>query len=128
MGKSLIRLPTVVLTGLNSPAVISMLLTVPRRRLSVCLCCFIVVFSSTVSSPLPLVFISLINPPPPSPGLLSPSPLWVYYSIIYLLQVIYHLVITLSVLCLALSCFLFGVRLGFLPLVLVAGSYGGCVH
>jgi hypothetical protein len=36
--------------------------------------------------------------------------------------------INLSVLCFCPVLFSFGVRLGSLPLVLVAGSYGGCVH
>jgi hypothetical protein len=78
------------LTGLNSPAVISMLSTVPRRRPSVFLRCMsmlfhtvlvtlllvsLVVFPSTVSiSPFAPRFISLFYNHPPSPGLLSPSP------------------------------------------------------
>jgi hypothetical protein len=92
----------------------------------------LVVFSSTVSI-FPIAssffFISLINPP--SPGLLSPSPLWAYYYFLWIpnqLQIIYHLMINLSALCLCPVLFLFGVRLGSLPLVLVAGSHGGCVH
>jgi hypothetical protein len=39
-----------------------------------------------------------------------------------------YLIINLSVLCLCPVLFLFGVRLGSLPLFLVAWSYGGCVH
>jgi hypothetical protein len=69
------------LTGLNSPAVIIMLLTVPRRRPTVFLRCMsmlfytvlvtlllvsLVVFSSTVSIfPIAFIFYFLINPPSP---------------------------------------------------------------
>jgi hypothetical protein len=77
-----------------------------------------------------LVFISLINHPPPFPRLLFPSPLWAYYYFLWIpnqLQIIYHLMI-MSVLCLCPVLFLCGVRLGSLPLVPVAGSNGGCVH
>jgi hypothetical protein len=134
------------LTGLNSPAVNIMLLTVPKRRPTVFLRCMsmlfhtvlvtlllvsLVVFSSTVSIfPIASSFYFFDYTPPPSPDLLSPSPLWAY-SFLWIpnqLQIIYHLMINLSVLCLCPYLFLLGVRLGSLPLVLVAGSYGGCVH
>jgi hypothetical protein len=92
--------------------------------------------------------------PPPFPGFPVPFPcaLWLYgrpiiqlfiflwtpyqfqnisyYSIYCFLWIPYQLQIIILVIGLscALSCFLFGVRLGSLLPVIVAGSYGGCVH
>jgi hypothetical protein len=98
-----------------------------------------------VSSPLPLVL--FFYPPPHFPGLMSPSPvpfddmglLFNYLFDKCFLLVHCRLLIVYSYVWfkwLACSCssalcpalFLFGVLLGSLPLPLVAGSGGSCVH
>jgi hypothetical protein len=118
-------------------------------------CCFLVYGKYLPLCPL-FLFLLFYHPSPDLLYLsLCPFTLWAYYSIIYLFSlnsllvtnyfllfnhlfvffeflIIYKLliilVINLSVLCVVLCPFLFGVRLGTLPLVIVAGSCRGCVH